>query len=86
MNLVLSLQAAYAAPVIMMSQNRQAAKDRLQADLDLRTNLHAETLIEELHGAMDDLRLRQWQELLELQERQIEYLNQMMKRLEERAP
>jgi len=78
MNLLLSLQAAYAAPVIM-SQNRQAAKDRLEAELDLRTNLHAETLIEELHGAMDDLRLRQWQELLELQERQIEALEILTK-------
>ncbi|HZT07687.1 MAG TPA: DUF1003 domain-containing protein [Chloroflexota bacterium] len=78
MNLLLSLQAAYAAPVIMMSQNRQAAKDRLQAELDLRTNLHAETLIEELHGAMEDLRLRQWQELLEMQERQISYLEALV--------
>jgi uncharacterized membrane protein len=86
MNLILSLQAAYAAPVIMMSQNRQSAKDRLQAELDLRTNLHAETLIEELHGAMEDLRLRQWQELLELQERQLEALDALMKDRERRSP
>ena len=85
MNLVLSLQAAYAAPVIMMSQNRQASKDRLQAELDLRTNLHAETLIEELHGAMDDLRLRQWQELLELQERQLEALEALVKEREPKS-
>jgi uncharacterized membrane protein len=85
MNLILSLQAAYAAPVIMMSQNRQSAKDRLQAELDLRTNLHAETLIEELHGAMEDLRLRQWQELLELQERQLEALDALMKDRERRS-
>ncbi len=85
MNLVLSMQAAYAAPVIMMSQNRQSAKDRLQAELDLRTNLHAETLIEELHGAMEDLRFRQWQELLELQERQIDYLDSLIKRTEPRS-
>jgi uncharacterized membrane protein len=85
MNLILSLQAAYAAPVIMMSQNRQASKDRLQAELDLRTNLHAETLIEELHGAMADLRLRQWQELLELQERQLEALDSLVKDRERRS-
>ncbi len=79
MNLLLSLQAAYAAPVIMMSQNRQAAKDRLASELDLRTNLHAETLIEELHARMEDLRLRQWNELMELQERQIEALQDLLR-------
>ena len=78
MNLLLSLQAAYAAPVIMMSQNRQAAKDRLAAELDLQTNLHAETLIEELHARVEDLRLRQWNELMELQERQIAALQELL--------
>src|SRR5688500_13361376 len=48
MGSVNNVRKAYAAPVIMMSQNRQSSKDRLQAELDLRTNLHAETLIEEL--------------------------------------
>lgn len=42
MNLVLSLQAAYAAPVIMMSQNRQAARDRVEAHNDFLVNLKAE--------------------------------------------
>src|SRR6476659_5771816 len=42
LNLTLSFQAAYAAPIIMMSQNRQAAKDRLQADEDYRVNCQAE--------------------------------------------
>jgi uncharacterized membrane protein len=74
LNLMLSFQAAYAAPIIMMSQNRQAAKDRLQAELDLQTDLKAETLIEELHGNMDDLRMRQWQALLQIQQCQIELL------------
>ena len=82
LNLALSFQAAYAAPIIMMSQNRQAAKDRMQAELDLNTNLKAETLIEELHGSVDDLRLDKWAELLEIQERQIEMLQRVIQRLE----
>jgi uncharacterized membrane protein len=79
LNLMLSFQAAYAAPFIMMSQNRQAAKDRLQADLDLQTDLKAETLIEELHGNVETLRLQQWKELLEIQENQIQLLQDMLK-------
>ena len=53
MNLVLSLQAAYAAPVIMMSQNRQATRDRLEAHNDYLVNLKAEegilAILEHLH-------------------------------------
>jgi uncharacterized membrane protein len=82
LNLALSFQAAYAAPIIMMSQNRQSAKDRLQAELDLHTNLKAETLIEELHGSVDDLRLDKWAELLKIQERQIEMLQRVIQRIE----
>lgn len=46
LNLVLSFQAAYTAPVIMMSQNRQDAKDRLRAEHDYQINLKAEKEIE----------------------------------------
>ncbi|MGE5623753.1 MAG: DUF1003 domain-containing protein [Methanocella sp.] len=42
LNLVLSFQAAYTAPIIMMSQNRQAAKDRVKADLDFQVNVRGE--------------------------------------------
>ncbi|MBX9814455.1 MAG: hypothetical protein A4S12_06185 [Proteobacteria bacterium SG_bin5] len=56
LNLVLSMLAALQAPIIMMSQNRQAAKDRLEARLDYETNLRAEAQIEELHAKIDDLR------------------------------
>lgn len=52
MNLVLSLQAAYTAPMIMMSQNRQAARDRLEAHNDYLTNLKAE---EEIRAVLDHL-------------------------------
>jgi len=82
LNLVLSFQAAYAAPIIMMSQNRQSAKDRLQADFDLETNLKAETLIEELHGSMETLRINQWAELLQLQQSQIGMLRALVGRIE----
>jgi len=85
LNLMLSFQAAYAAPFIMMSQNRQATKDRLQAELDLQTDLKAETLIEELHGNVETLRIQQWRELLTIQQSQIDLLQNMLKRLEGQA-
>jgi uncharacterized membrane protein len=59
LNLVLSMLAALQAPIIMMSQNRQAAKDRLQADLDYRINLKAELEVAHLHKKLD----RVWEEL-----------------------
>ena len=55
LNLLLSMLAALQAPVIMMSQNRQAAKDRLAAALDYEVNLKAETAIAELHDKLDRL-------------------------------
>jgi uncharacterized membrane protein len=55
LNLVLSCLAALQAPVIMMSQNRQAAKDRLQAQHDYEVNLKAEMEIITLHAKLDDL-------------------------------
>ena len=54
LNLVLSMLAAVQAPVIMMSQNRQSAKDRLAASLDYRTNLRAEIDILRLHHKLDN--------------------------------
>jgi uncharacterized membrane protein len=48
LNLALSFQAAYAAPFIMISQNRQAERDRRQAEEDYRTNFEAEQRIEDL--------------------------------------
>ncbi len=48
LNLIFSTQAAYAAPVIMMSQNRQAQRDRIQAEEDFRTNTAAKKEIEAL--------------------------------------
>ncbi|WP_314373911.1 DUF1003 domain-containing protein [Sphingomonas paucimobilis] len=53
LNLMLSTLAAVQAPVIMMSQNRQSAKDRLAASLDYRTNLRSEIDIVRLHHKLD---------------------------------
>ncbi|WP_176591266.1 DUF1003 domain-containing protein [Sphingobium sp. EM0848] len=58
LNLMLSMLAALQAPVIMMSQNRQAAKDRLEARMDYETNLRTETEIANLHEKMDRLLAR----------------------------
>src|SRR5205807_623024 len=53
LNLFLSMLAALQAPVIMMSQNRQASKDRLKADLDYEINLKAELEVAQLHSKVD---------------------------------
>src|SRR5262249_31056947 len=56
LNLILSCLAALQAPVIMMSQNRQASKDRLQADQDFEVNIKAEFAIQQLHRKIDEMR------------------------------
>lgn len=55
LNLLLSMLAALQAPIIMMSQNRQAAKDRLSASLDYEVNVKSESAIVELHDKVDRL-------------------------------
>jgi uncharacterized membrane protein len=80
LNLLLSCLAALQAPVIMMSQNRQAAKDRHDARLDYETNVHAELEIEALQTKVDRLQEQQWVELLNMQERQIELLMEIVAR------
>ncbi len=64
LNLFLSMVAAIQAPVIMMSQNRQAAKDRLQATHDYEVNLKAEIEIMALHDKLDELRSKELSELI----------------------
>jgi len=80
LNLVLSTLAAIQAPVIMMSQNRQAHKDRMQAQQDYEINLMAEIEIRDLHDKMDSLRFKQWHELWHIQKRQIELLEHLCAR------
>lgn len=64
LNLFLSLVAAIQAPIIMMSQNRQASKDRMQAAHDYEVNLKAEIEIMALHEKMDELRQNDLQALI----------------------
>lgn len=80
LNLVLSCLAAIQAPIIMMSQNRQEAKDRLQAENDYRVNLKAELEVRHLHAKLDLLLSHQWQRLLEIQELQLEMMEELARR------
>jgi len=82
LNLVLSCLAAIQAPVILMSQNRQASRDRLQAEYDYRVNLKAELEIRQLHEKIDHLIMYQWQRLLEIQKIQMD----MMEEIAHRTP
>jgi uncharacterized membrane protein len=76
LNLVLSCLAAIQAPVIMMSQNRQDAKDRLRSEYDYTVNLKAELEIRHLNERIDLLLRHQWQRLLEIQQIQIDILEE----------
>ena len=78
LNLALSCLAAVQAPIIMMSQNRHSARDRMQADHDFRINLKAELEVRSLHEKMDHLLHSQWQRMVELQEMQIDLLNELV--------
>jgi uncharacterized membrane protein/uncharacterized membrane protein YeaQ/YmgE (transglycosylase-associated protein family) len=77
LNLLLSCLAALQAPIIMMSQNRQAAKDRLEAQQDYEVNLRAEMEIVALHAKLDELGQGEIPALLRIQERQAELLEKM---------
>ncbi|MBI4340616.1 MAG: DUF1003 domain-containing protein [Chloroflexi bacterium] len=80
LNLVLSALAAIQAPVIMMSQNRQEARDRLRAENEYRVSLKAELEIRLLTEKVDHLIAQQWQRLLEIQKIQLDMLGQMRPR------
>ena len=77
LNLVLSCIAAIQAPIILMSQNREEAKDRLRSEHDYRVNLKAELEIRHLHEKIDHLLMNQWQRLLEIQEIQIDLMEEL---------
>lgn len=74
LNLVLSTVAAIQAPIIMMSQNRQEARDRMHSEHDYRVNLKAELEIRQLNAKLDILMNTLWQQMTELQETQLEIL------------
>lgn len=77
LNLVLSCLAALQAPIIMMSQNRIAAKDRMRDEQDYMTNLKAEIEVRHLHEKLDHFLLKEWQRLLEIQDIQTELIQEL---------
>jgi uncharacterized membrane protein len=79
LNLVLSCLAAIQAPVIMMSQNRQEARDRMRGESDFKTNLKAELEIQHINEKIDKLINDQWKHLLEIQEMQMEMIEELTK-------
>ena len=78
LNLGLSFQAAYAAPIIMMSQNRQADKDRMQTKSDYEVDMKAEMEIMQLHEKFNELRDSYWSDLVKMQQKQIEMLERIV--------
>jgi uncharacterized membrane protein len=80
LNLFLSMLAAIQAPVIMMSQNRQTARDRFDAANDYEVNLKSELEIRALHEKLDALREAQWAELVAMQRDQIALLTRLCER------
>ena len=82
LNLILSCLAALQAPVIMMSQNRVEARDRLRAENDYKVNLKAELEIRHLHEKIDHLLRRQYNRLFEIQQIQIELLEDLGRKRE----
>jgi uncharacterized membrane protein len=85
LNLMLSMLAAIQAPVIMMSQHRQEDRDRLRAEHDYEVNLKAEIEVQQLHQKLDELRERQWNDLLALQKQQIDLLQAQLAILQGQA-
>jgi uncharacterized membrane protein len=77
LNLILSCLAAIQAPVIMMSQNRQEAKDRRRSQHDYQINLKAELEIRHLHEKLDHLLSRQWERLVAIQQVQLDVLSEI---------
>src|SRR5881394_4381834 len=82
LNLILSCLAAIQAPIIMMSQNRSEARDRLRAENDYKVNLKAELEIRHLHEKIDHLLRRQYNRLFEIQQIQIELLEEIGRKRE----
>lgn len=80
LNLVLSCIAAVQAPIILMSQNRQEAKDRVRSQHDYQVDLKAELEIRHLHEKLDHLLSHQWERLVRIQELQLELLTELGRR------
>jgi uncharacterized membrane protein len=84
LNLILSCLASIQAPIIMMSQNRQEQKDRQRAEHDYKINLKAELEIKLLSEKIDHMIVNQNKNLLEIQEIQTDYLEDLMKEIKKK--
>jgi len=80
LNLVLACMTVLQAPLIMMSQNRQAARDRQAAQHDYEVNTKAELEVAGLHAKLDDIRDVQWMELMKIQQQQLALLTELAAR------
>lgn len=69
LNLLFSTQAAYAAPIIMMAQNRQSQRDRVQAENDYKTNIAAKKEIEELMTRLDTIEIEKLDKIIAILEK-----------------
>jgi len=85
LNLILSCLASIQAPIIMMSQNRKEEKDRMRSEYDYKVNLKAELEIRMLNEKIDHLMLQQNQRLLEIQELQADYLEDILRQLKKES-
>lgn len=77
LNLILSCLAAMQGPIIMMSQNRRAERDRIQAENDYKINLKAELQIRHLNQKLDRFMNSQWYKLLEIQKAQVDFIRDL---------
>lgn len=77
LNLVLSIIAAIQGPIIMMSQNRQAARDRLKAENDYHYEVQAQLDLANLRKQIDELR---WTQLIEIQQKQMQALAELLEK------
>src|ERR1051325_10249914 len=85
LNLILSCLAAIQAPIIMMSQNRQEEKDRQRSEHDYKVNLKAEIEIRLLHEKIDHLMVHQNKRLLEIQQLQTDFLEDILEQVKTKA-
>ena len=85
LNLILSCLAAIQAPIIMMSQNRQEQKDRSRSEHDYKINLKAELEIKLLHEKIDHMIVHQNKRLLEIQEIQTDYLDEILAKIKDKG-
>ncbi|MDD4307820.1 MAG: DUF1003 domain-containing protein [Thermoplasmata archaeon] len=77
LNLVLSCIAALQAPIIIMSQNRQAERDRIRAQEDYKVNLKAELEIRHLSDKIDHILTKQWDRMMDIQQIQMELMEEI---------